>query len=218
MYVTLIILGLLVIGFVSYLFKFKNINKKISFALEYRNSFCKYLDSKGNDNSLYGWLIYRSNKMQNQMGPQGLISKFKPPYTSYIYSNYPIILNMIPALNDSLHDSLLYNQSSQYARAIDEALLRYNGSLNDKHEYIYSRLHSPIAWLQEGISQTVGTPIYVLSVFGIISMTTAGRIISSMLFRTTSGLITLIGLVSSVIGLVVGWDDFLLKISMFIKN
>ena len=154
--------------------------------------------------------------MQNQMGSQGVISKFKPPYADYVISNYAIVLNMVPSLNEAFRDYLLRDQAEQYARAIDEALLRHHGLLCDGYDQLYSKLRNPLAWFQEGIGQVAGLPLYALGMFGVISLSTAGNIISSAIFRVLSGVLTFIGFSSGILTLIVGWDEFLEKIQPFL--
>ncbi|WP_415900563.1 hypothetical protein [Neptuniibacter sp. QD48_11] len=215
MYIALFVIALFLIGFVSYAIKKNRQDKQIEFATDYRQKFHEYLDSKGEDNAAYGWLIHRSNKMQSQMGSQGVMSNFRPPYANYMVSNYPIILNMIPSLNEAHKDYLLRGQAEQYARAVDEALLRHHGLVTDRSDYLFTKLRNPIAWFQEGVRQVVGSPVYALGMFGIISLSTAGVIVSSVIFRVLSGLVTLIGFASAILTLVIGWDDFFAKLQLF---
>ncbi|MCG6368728.1 hypothetical protein [Vibrio fluvialis] len=215
MYVAIVVgavIALFVIGLISFVIQKKKLNSKISFVREFKEQFITYWNSGGNNHEVYGWLIHRSNKMQNQMGSQGIISSFKPPYANYYLNNYAIILNMLPTLNESLKEFLLREQAAQYARAIDEALIRHWGSLSDRDEFLWSRLKNPMYWFQQGIRQVTGIPFYILGVFGIMSVGTVTSIVGSTLFGVLSGLITLVGFASAVLSLVVGWDDFLVKI------
>ncbi|MDV2373084.1 hypothetical protein Q5N47_18025 [Vibrio cholerae] len=215
MYIVIAVLALFVIGFTSFVMKKNRLDRKVLFLHEFIEKFREYCNSGGNNNEAYGWLIHRSNKMQNQLGSQGIVSSFKPPYANYCINNYAIILNMLPALNESLRESLLHGQAEQYARAIDEALIRHWGSLSDREEFLGSRLRNPIYWFQQGIRQVTGVPFYILSLFGILSVGTANSIVGSALFGVLSGLVTLVGFASAVLNLVVGWEDFLAKVQQF---
>ncbi|HIF9499444.1 TPA: hypothetical protein ACX6S1_003513 [Photobacterium damselae] len=215
MYVILAIFALFALGFVSFRVQKKKVDSKVTFVNEFQATFREYWDSGGNDNEAYGWLIHRSNKMQNQMGAQGIIASFKPPYVNYFVSNYAIILNMIPALNESLSEYLYRDQASQYANAINEALIRHWGSLEDKQDFLISRLRNPVYWFQQGIRQVTGIPFYLLGLFGIISINKVGNIVGSRFFGVVSGLVSLIGFASAVLSLVVSWEDFLAKVQQF---
>lgn len=215
MYIALAVLILLLIGFINYMIKKNENNTRAKFLVEFKSKFHDYANSYGQDNSAYSWLIQRSNKMQNQMGSQGILDSFKPPYANYMYNNYPIILNMIPSMHEDFKGHYLRRQAQQYARTIDEALIRYYGSLVDENDFLQKKIRNPASCFQEGIKQIVGIPIYILGLFGIMNSKMVGAIISSGLFSILSGIITLTGFVSAVLSLVVGWDDFLLKVQQF---
>ncbi|WP_337222860.1 hypothetical protein [Vibrio alginolyticus] len=215
MYVALAVVALFALGFVSFMMQKSKLDRKVAFFHEFKTKFREYWDSGGNNYEAYGWLIHRSNKMQNQMGSQGVVASFKPPYANYHVSNYPIILNMIPALNDSLNEYLLREQAAQYASAIDEALIRHWGSLADREEMLVARLKNPVHWFQQGIRQVAGIPFYVLGLFGIMSIGRVGSIVGSSFFGIVSGLVSLIGFASAILSLVVGWEDFLVKVQQF---
>lgn len=212
MYIVLAVLVLLFVGFTSFANDKNKLNKKVTFCVDFHDKFYDYASSTGRDHNAYGWLIHRSCKMQKQINEQGLIATYCAPYSHQQVTNYSIIINMIPALNHAFQDYLLRDDAKQYLNVINESLTRHRGYLDDKEEYILYRLKNPIYWFQRGINQVIGIPFYILSMFGIMNPQTASRIIASYVFGIISGVVSFISFLSAIFTLVIGWDDFLIKI------
>lgn len=178
--------------------------------MEFFENFKAYMESGGDEVKYYTWMIHRSNKMQNQLGVTGIIHSYKPPYQNFAYKNYTVILSMLPDLKHALEDYILRDGvANQYASTIQDTLVRHIGIVEDRIDLIVSDLKNPLKWLHVGVSEIVSIPAYMLSSLGILSETNVTRIISSSIFKIFSGLIALFRLVSSVITVVLGWNQFL---------
>ncbi|MBE8564074.1 MULTISPECIES: hypothetical protein [Vibrio] len=207
------------LGFVS-VFRRKLVNNdKIEFVVDFNSKFVTYWNSKGQDRSAFGLLIRHSNKMQNNLGNQGVAAKFKPPYLNVVYQDYPIIINMLPSLDDALSTpgfmGGIGDDAVQYAKAIEQTLLRHIGSLEANDETLVKQLRNPVIWLREGIRSVLSLPVHFVSWFGLISATTAIKITSSWIFRFLSGFTGLIGLFSAIMGIALGWEEFVKMASKF---
>jgi hypothetical protein len=180
------------------------------FASEFMERLRSYLESSGKDTEAYGWLIHRSNKMQIQLGPEGVLAAYKPPFANFQYQNYPVVLNLLPELRRALEDNILSGQhySHQYGMLLQETLIRHGGSLHDRAETLARSLKNPLAWLREGVRAMVALPLSVLAWVGLLSEATVGRITGSKIFRVLSGFAAIIGFVSAVMGIALGWEAF----------
>lgn len=169
----------------------------------------KYWNSGGSDMGSYGWLLHRSNKIQNLMGSQGIMHGYKPPYQDVMYRHYPIILNMLPELRSALEDEILSrNVAHQYANALQEAVLRFIGSVDDQIEETEKELRNPVKWFREGVREVVAFPTYLLGWLGLVKEGTAQKIVASSIFKAFSGLVALAGFLSALVTIVVGWEAF----------
>ena len=208
--VIVIIIALCLIGFYQIFKRIKSFNEKYTFAIEYLDALKSYLESNGQDIQSYSWLINRSNKMQNQMGSQGLLGFYRPPYQNYGIPNYPIILNMLPDLRTALSDSFLSRSlASQYANALQEAIVRHIGSIEDAINNQKKYFRNPIVWLRQGIRMLLSLPANLLNWLGIITITAVNKYNSSIFFKILYSIITIVGLVSAIITIVMGWNQFL---------
>jgi len=169
-----------------------------------------YIQSRGNDYESYGWLVHRSNKMQMQLGASGIYASYRPPYANFQYSNYPIILNMLPDLRNAFDDSILSGSSivHQYSMALQDTLIRHLGSLHDLDELNDKALRNPVIWLREGVRVITALPLTLLGWLGALSETTVTRLTSGRFFKGVSAFAALVGFVSAVMGVALGWEQF----------
>lgn len=204
------ILCVCLVGLVRLLRDRKAITQRKKLATEFSENLHQYVESNGRNAEAYGWMIHRSNRMQNELGTAGIFAVYRPPYANYQYKNYPVILNMLPDLQRSLSDSTLSRGDlpQQYASAIQHALVRHLGSLDDLSETISRALKNPFFWLREGVRTLLSTPLALLEWAGIISGSWLSQITSNYLFKALSGISALIGLFSALMGILLGWDQF----------
>jgi hypothetical protein len=199
-----------VVGLVSLLAKLRAIKKKGDFACEYNQKLQEYVQSDGRNLEAYGWLIHRSNKMQNQMGRTGILASFKPPFANYAYNHYPIILNMVPALRQAFSDRFLSTDqlAHSYASSLLECTIRHIGMIEDHAEIISGRLKNPFIWFSEGVTLALSLPVRILGWFGVLGGVAVSGLTSNILFKGISALVALIGFASAIVGLATGWAPF----------
>lgn len=209
MWVCLVVVLLFGVGFASLVRKRVRVTENMEFANEFMAKLRQFVESSGSQSDAYGWLIHRSNKMQEQLGSDGVFAKYRPPFANFQFQNFPIVLNLLPELQRSLTDQLPSGDlANQYAMALQEALVRHLGTLHDREVDLAKSIRNPLTWLREGVRAIVALPLNVLSWLGVLSEVTVGRITASKYFSALSGLAALIGFVSAVVGLVTGWRQF----------
>lgn len=216
--IIIVLLAICGYGFVKIGLKLKKQNEKLDFADEFLGKLKSYVDSVGRNLDDYGWMIHRSNKMQNHLGSLGIIHSYKPPYKNIMYSNYPIILNMLPDLRSSIENDILRSVAYQYANSLQETLVRHIGRIEDNLEFYKKEIKNPFKWLREGVREIVAVPAYLLSWLGIISESFVRKLISSVFFKAVSGLIALVGFVSAIVTIVIGWEEFVKKLASLLTS
>ena len=187
--------------------KVRNI-EYLNFASEYLDQFAKYISSRGDDLETYSWLLKRSNKFQNQMGSYGVLGFFKPPYQNYQIRNYPVIVNILPEIRKLFNDRLFQDTIGQYVELMQNMMVSYIGVLENYSDIKSKEILNPIIWFREGIKSITSFPVFVLNWIGVISITTLDRMTSNFLFKFLSRLVALAGLVSAVMTIALGWDQF----------
>lgn len=204
------ILGVCLIGLVKLRRQMSRVDEKSQFAVEFLEKFRTYINSRGENYECYGWMTYRSARMQTQLGRAGIFQSYRPPFSNVIHRNVPAIFTLLPELRNYLNDELLSRQdtAAQCASMLEDILLRHLGTLEDEGDAVVRYLRNPFIWLTEGMRTIVALPVSLLGWLGILSANTARGFANSALVRLVAGFAALIGFVSAIVGLIVGWTDF----------
>ena len=138
------------------------------------------------------------------------MAAYRPPFANFQYQNYPVVLNLLPELRRTLEDNLLSggNYSHQYGMLLQETLIRHLGTLHDREDTLARSLKNPLTWLREGVRAIVALPLSSLAWVGLLREATVGRITGSKIFRVLSGFAAVVGFVSAVMGIALGWEQF----------
>jgi hypothetical protein len=192
----------LAVGGISLFKREAALSRELRFAGDFREHFIAYAKSRGIDRQAYHWMTRNSVKMQAQMGFHGIVSAFRdPPHT---YSDYPIILNMLPRIRSDLDDPvrLTFSHTGELVQIFDEVLVRYLGHLDENRNHTKIQLRNPAHWFLDGITQILSVPLHFFSAFGVISAATISALQQSWLFRFASAVVVFIGLVASIISII----------------
>jgi hypothetical protein len=190
--------------------KLLRIREKLDFSIEYHNKFIEFSNlfvksyDKWNrsgdlDEELYVWLTKNVNKIHNYLGRFGLIS-YKPAFQNDHIRDYPIIINTIPKFREGEIQGLEVG-------IVSDCLIRYIGYLENCNDGNLKNLKNPIIWFREGFKYVLSFPIFILSWFDMISNRTVTNIMNNLIYRFFSGLVALIALISSIVTLILGYEQ-----------
>jgi hypothetical protein len=153
------------------------------------------------DGELYSELTKRSISMQRELGALG-VAAFRPPFGDRYIPNYQLLLNILPAIRQGHADAV------QIA-ACEDALIRFVGVLEDQRTGQSGDLANPLAWVREGVRLALLIPILLLGAVGLLRRGTVERISWSRFTGAFAALVTIVGLVGSVVTIALGWTPFL---------
>ena len=214
----IVFLGFLIVGFFLINRNGRTISNDLDEAYEYLNKYREYGNGliKGEQNyEAYEWLTMRGPKMQSKVGELGIARGFIPPFSNIQYNTYQIIVNALPTLRDEANspirsfNSLQNNIIQNYYLMIDDVLLRYIGRLEHRLEDTKAQFKNPFIWLREGVQFFVLIPILLLYWSGLIKYTTYYRFSNNFIIKFINFVIILIGLISSIITIVTGYNPFM---------
>lgn len=227
-----ICLAVLVIALIGFVRKTINVNsalREYKFTCDFRQKFYKYLQlvfgyaegvSEAESLEALDFLLRNSYKMQGILGGYGIVRSFKPPYSNAIYLRYEVVLNAIPEIESITYrfplGSMLSSDSglrSEYAKLVDNTLIRYEGVLEERLKTFNHQRWNPIIMLRDGIEALLLPVFYLLLWFGLISSNTINMISHSYPFKILSFIIFFAGALSSIMGIALGWDEFLSMVS-----
>ena len=200
----------IILGFVRLRHFYTRLLSRYSFANEYRNKFVeltnKYFQnsniwgsSTSLDSELYVWLTMNVNRIQSDIGYLGVMD-YIAPFQTYRVKNYHIIINTLPKFRDGKVSDFDIN-------SVDDCLLRYLGFVEEQLNDRQKKLRNPIIWFRVGVQELISIPILLLKWFGIFNDNTANRLMSSFIYKITTGIIAFITLISSIVTIIQGKEQ-----------
>jgi len=182
---------------------------------EYLNKFREFSSDlfQGNINSeLYQWLKLNSVKIQKQVSTYGISCNYKPAGANYMIKGYQLIINGISNMLTTYRQfsgfGLGISILQEEASSIDDTLLTYIGELDSNYESIFSEMKNPLIWLREGIRSIVVLPISLIYWSGLIHYRTYNILTNNFFVKLIAFMVTVIGLLSSLITIVTGYEPF----------
>jgi hypothetical protein len=187
----------------------RSLETRRAFATEFRSRFHAYASNPEQEFQTYTWLIANFPQMQMEMGGLGTYAHFTDG--RYAYTNYPIIVNLVPQIRRHFDDmnrygNLFQEEINRYLRMIDEALVRYLGTLDYRLAHSPSQWN-PAIWFREGVQAWLASPLTLLLWFGVLSAGTVSRLTEYPAFKALAGVAGLIGFISAVFTIALGWSD-----------
>jgi hypothetical protein len=171
--------------------------------IEFNRKLAEYVQGGGRDAGIYQWLTFHSVKIQNDLGPHGYVTHFRPPFANYVVPYWAIVLNALPEIQRGFTGSFLFEQAQGYTQILSDALLRFGGVLEDRIEAAQAEVRNPVSSFREGVAVILRLPLDILHWLGLKQKpVSAGGAVS----RTLSGAISLLALLSAVVSLIAGWE------------
>lgn len=189
-----------IIGGIALFVELIKLSKKTEFVGSFITKFQRFAKTYQDDfdGKIYGWLLENSVKMQSMMGQLGTMM-YRPPFASYAHTNYQLVLNVIPEMRTGqAHPHLV--------AALEDALIRYYGTLNDRHDSSQSRIKNPLMLIREGFSIILLLPWMILYGFGILSSNAISKASTNPFIKILSAILAIVAFISSLVTIFGGWD------------
>ena len=208
LYFILMVVGLVITGFIANVINIRTCSNNYNFLVEYRDKFSKFISDLLNKNKYsnkdYEWLMSNSGKVQIILGDAGIIS-YKD--ISGYYPNYQIVLNFMNEVM-SLFSKGLIGTESEKITWCHNAFLRKMGIYDEYIKKEIKRTFNPLYDLTSGIKVILGIPLDILYSIGLISSKNLTKIKDNVLFKILGGIISLLTFLSTIMSIVLGWNDF----------
>jgi hypothetical protein len=198
----------IIVSLIAQLLDKNRCEEKLSFVNTFLNKFNIYIKSYGTDFESYSYMIKNSNQMQSQLGRQGLMT-VQQPFDRGIINNYTLILTGLGQIKTYLSQPVLRSQALQLAGYVNDALLRNAGDYEKKIHDIISSMKNPIILYKTGWGKILSVPFMIFLMFGIITERIFDAFVGNRIFKVITGIIALIGFVSGIMTIVLGYNQFL---------
>jgi hypothetical protein len=212
---TVIVLAMIVIGYIIKQKRIATYNQRAEFTVDFNNSFFDFANdlftTRHMNSEKYNAVVRDIDKIQQELGMDGVLNEFVDPLKGIKGRNYQLFMNIIPEMRNVLSEygnSIIDERVNQLMGLCEDSLRRHIGNLERAIAHERKGIFNPITCLGEGIRWIVGLPVDILQWAGLYSAGRSGKIKASFLFKVISNLIVVIGLISSVVTIVLGWDEF----------
>ena len=201
------LLAPLALGLVVTIRRLSRVHERQDFLKDFADRFTRYASGGGKDEALYAELTQRVNRMQRDLGSHGTMAMYRPPFATYAFRDYQVLVNMLPEYRQAANDFILQrNQAPQYADAIRDVLLRYSGGLQQLENDKRRDLRNPLVWFREGVRTLVSFPFVALRELGVLSPSFSASILGSGLLKVASGVVAVVTLIAGLVQILTGWD------------
>lgn len=208
-----------IIAIVGFLIKRKtcsNLQKRLDMTIRFQNILADLADhffSHGDFNTkAYNEYMDLADAMQVELGADGIIA-FIDPLKNVQHNRYQLILNLVPELRSLgcmvRSNSIIAGRLNQLVGTTDDALRRHAGKLKIIREREIRESHNPFICFAEGIRTILRLPGNILVWLGLVGRNTEQKLHTGMIFKVVGWIGTLVGFISAVMTIVLGWDQCL---------
>lgn len=219
-----IVIVIIFIGHISKRIDLHKINKRSDFTSIFRNKLIDLLNGVMSGNSLDQELYYKLtmdvNSIQRELGADG-IAHIQDNLRGYSVSNCLFLINFLPKIRDIQNERGNYIMMSRFdksAKICDDMLMRHLGDLKELDNSVRKNLYNPFSCFSDGMKFIVSLPILILNWFGLLSDEHARKAKKSWIVKVLNFIIVLLGVVSAIITIALGWNDFLQLIQRIISS
>lgn len=216
----IIVLVLVVIGHIIKRKRIAKYNNRAEITVDFNNRFFDFVNdlftTRRMDSDKYNAVIKDVDKIQEELGMDGVLNGFVDPLKGIRGTNYQLFMNIMPEIRTAISNmgnSIMDERINQLMGLCEDALRRHIGNLDRAIEQEKKGLFNPITCMGECIRWIVGLPVDVLQWAGLYNSNKSKKIKANVIFKIISNLGVIIGLISSVVSIVIGWDEVLTIIS-----
>ena len=207
--IIIILTILIVIGFIYNCYELKSIIKRYKFLIEYFSCYQKFtseiVKSKKINSKDYEWLMKNVDKAQIYLGEAGLITYIG---RGILNRNNQILLNnMVNVISNFNSPYGFVSSDIEEINVCNSAFLRKIGIYEEIIDNYKYKLFNPFYNLNSAFKFLFRIPISILTAIGLLNEEKEEKIISSVIVKILSGLFSLITIISSIITVIIGWEE-----------
>jgi hypothetical protein len=187
----------------------------MNFTIEYRNKFIELMNGfmeRGRiNNDLYTELTENVVEMQTELGDDGIYALMVDRLKGISNRNHQALINFLPeirALGYDRDNSIMMSRFMDSAQTCDDMFLRHKGQLDKNAHDEEKHMFNPLSCIADGIRWILWLPANILYWCGFISARTNYKLRVNWLLKFLAFLVTIIGLIGSVITIIIGWSQF----------
>ena len=215
----LVVVLIIFVGHIIKRVQILKLRDRLRYTTEFNNKFFQMInilfDKRRLDNALYSYCLHEIDKIQKELANDGVISEYVDRLRGIQGRNYQLFMNIMPEIRQmiSFDNFIVEERVRQLIGCCDDALKRHIGNLDRLIESASKGLFNPFTCFGEGIRWLVGLPLDILLWCGIINQSREQRIRTNYVYKVINNFIVLLGVVSSIVTIALGWEDLLKMIN-----
>ncbi len=216
------IISICIIGLIIKISKIFEYCHTQEFAIEFHNKLVQLTNKMADgifDNEIYNWLLSNVDKMQNELGLMGYMD-FVDNLRGIKGTNIPVLTNLIPEIKNEYNSYSCISNTRvlNTAQTCTNLLIRYDGIINERRLSTRNALFNPFKLFAEGFRWVIHLPVNCMYWLGILSYRTTEKIKGNIIVVVLENIVLVLTLISTVMTIVVGWDEFIAIIVKFVGN
>lgn len=219
-----ILVGIIIIGFISKVIELSTIVKRIEFTSNYREKLVKFINKiiseQTFDQGIYHELTSDVKAMQYELGEDGVFAYMTDQLRGVAVRDYQVLINFLPETREMINvrnNSILAERYNKSIHDCDDMFIRHLGTLESHREAIRKGLFNPFSSFAEGTKAIILSPIILLCWFGFISTEKTDQAKKNVIVKLLNAFVTILGFAATIITIVVGWNDFWDIVFKFLK-
>lgn len=219
-----ILVGIIIIGFISKVVELSTVVKRIEFTSDYREKLVKFVNKiiteQTFDQSIYHELTSDVKAMQYELGEDGVFAYMTDQLKGVAVRDYQLLINFLPETREMVNirnNSILSERYNKSIQDCDDMFIRHLGTLESHRQSVRKGLFNPFSSFAEGTKAIILLPLILLSWFGFISTEKTDQAKKNAIVKLLNVLVTILSFAATIITIIVGWNDFWDLIFNFFK-
>ena len=210
----LVTVFVVLLGFLVKKSKIKQLTNRIVFTANFHHTFIDLVNYFSEHHSFntpaYDKYMHDVDTIHLELGRDGMVW-MNDKLTGITSSTYQPLENLTEEMRNEaalLSNYLTDIRLNNLYGICDDILRRHIGNLDRMVSEEKKQLYNPIVCFGEGIRNIIRLPVKILVWLGLVSDNREASFVGSIFFKVFDGFVTIIGFVSSIFTIVLGWDEF----------
>lgn len=208
----------LLVIILGYCVRKHNISKLYSrrnFTIEFQNNFVEmaeyFIKHFDLSTPAYNQFMHDVDAIHLELGRDSIAGYMHDNLTGTTVREYQPLANIVNEMRMAMslgRNSIVLSRLDQAIGNCDDILRRHVGNLDRMIEDEEKNLHNPFVCFGEGIRAIIRTPGKILVWLGLLSDNHEQTFYGSIFFKIIGWIVTVIGFISAIMTIVLGWDQF----------
>ena len=208
-------LAIMLIGHILSRVTLADYEKRAKKTAEFRDKFIDlanhYMKHHEVNPELYQDCIREVDVIQAELGYDGIIAEFIDQLKNMKIKNMQVLVNVFPemiSMASQMDNYIIQVRMNQYFQHCIDSMEKHIGRLSRLDETERKQLWNPIACFGKGMRGVLSFPLDALYWLGLLNARSNRAIQENVIFKLMGKVVTVVGFISSIMSITLGWDEF----------